>query len=110
MQAEHQCATDWPYSDHTLAVCWSYLYDMIGSNVHGITHYPYSGIYDKAKKQPELFLSQVDGFRSNPEKLGSAKLDVHDHANKKVTGQTYEQDDTISINLRNNKVSVQLHI
>jgi hypothetical protein len=46
----------------------------------------------------------VDGYRSNPEKLGSAKLDVHDHANKKIAGQTYEQDEKISINLKNNKV------
>ncbi|XP_063681733.1 uncharacterized protein LOC134816703 isoform X2 [Bolinopsis microptera] len=61
------------------------------------------GTYDKAKKPPELFLSQVDPYRNNPEKLGSAKLDLHEHANKKVTGQTYEHDDKISINLRNNK-------
>ena len=55
------------------------------------------GVYDKAKKQPELLLSQVVGYKSHPERLGSAKLDVHEHANKKVPGQTYEQADKISI-------------
>ncbi|KAL5254823.1 hypothetical protein ACHWQZ_G014306 [Mnemiopsis leidyi] len=55
------------------------------------------GAYDKAKKPPELLLSQIVGYKSHPEKLGSAKLDVHEYANKKIPGQTYEQADKISI-------------
>ena len=37
-------------------------------------------------------------------KLGGVKLELHDHANKKSTGHTYEEEDKISINLKNNKV------
>ena len=59
--------------------------------------------YDKPSKPPELYVCHESG--SAPYKLGYVKLaELHEIANRKVTGQSLVEEEKLSVNLKNHKV------